>query len=117
MITDQTALLLVDVITPLDFPEGPALLAHAVPAARQIATLKTRARQTHVPVIYANDNFGRWQSDFKGVVERCLEPTSANLWPRFLCRMWMITLFSSHNIRHFTARPWKPFCVRWQSHV
>jgi nicotinamidase-related amidase len=26
----------------------------------------------NVPVIYANDNFGRWRSDFREVVEHCL---------------------------------------------
>jgi nicotinamidase-related amidase len=26
-----------------------------------------------VPVIYVNDNFGRWRSDFPRLVERCLE--------------------------------------------
>ena len=39
------ALLLIDVINDLDFPEGDQLLAHALPMARQIAGLKRRARQ------------------------------------------------------------------------
>jgi nicotinamidase-related amidase len=68
------ALLLVDVINPLDFPEADDLLAHALPAARAIAALKRRAQAAGVPVIYANDNFGRWRSDLKAVVDRCLEP-------------------------------------------
>lgn len=68
------ALLLVDVINPLDFPEADDLLAHALPAARKIAALKRRARAAGVPVIYANDNFGRWRSDLRAVVERCLMP-------------------------------------------
>jgi len=68
------ALLLVDVINPLDFPEADQLLRHAVPAAKKLADLKTRARAAGVPVIYANDNFGRWRSDLNAVVERCREP-------------------------------------------
>jgi len=68
------ALLLVDVINPLDFPEAEEFLRHALPAAEKIATLKRRAVKEGVPVIYANDNFGRWRSDLAAVVRRCLEP-------------------------------------------
>lgn len=67
------ALLLVDVINPLDFPEADLLLRHAVPAAQRLAELKARARKEGVPVIYANDNFGRWRSDLSAVFERCRE--------------------------------------------
>lgn len=68
------ALLLVDVINPLDFPEADQLRPHAIPAAKKLAELKGRARKAKVPVIYANDNFGRWRSDLNAVVERCREP-------------------------------------------
>lgn len=74
---DQSAaaLLLVDVINPLDFPEADQLLQFAVPAADRLAALKSRAKSAGVPTIYANDNFGRWRSDLSAVVDRCLEPT------------------------------------------
>jgi len=68
------ALLLVDVINPLDFPEADQLLRYAAPAAERLAELKVRARKAGVPIIYANDNFGRWRSDLSAVVERCREP-------------------------------------------
>lgn len=67
------ALLLVDVINPLDFPEADRLLRYAVPAAERLAGLKRRARGAGVPVVYANDNFGRWRSNLSAVVERCRE--------------------------------------------
>jgi nicotinamidase-related amidase len=70
----RVAVLLVDVINPLDFPEADQLLRHAVPAARKLAELKRRARKANVPIVYANDNFGRWRSDLSAVVERCREP-------------------------------------------
>jgi nicotinamidase-related amidase len=70
----HVAMLLVDVINPLDFPEADDLLRHALPAARKIAALKRRAADAGVPAIYANDNFGRWRSDLAAVVKRCLEP-------------------------------------------
>jgi len=68
----DTALLIIDMINDLDFPEGKQLLAHALPAARQIAGLKQQAKAAGVPVIYVNDNFGRWRSDFRAQVEHCL---------------------------------------------
>lgn len=67
------ALVLIDVINALDFPRGGRLLRYALPAARRIARLKARARRAGVPVIYVNDNFGRWRSDFKAHVHHCLE--------------------------------------------
>ena len=66
------AIVLIDVINDLEFPEGDQLLQTALPAARNIARLKQRAREAMVPVIYVNDNFGRWRSDFKKIVDRCL---------------------------------------------
>jgi nicotinamidase-related amidase len=71
---NPVALLLVDVINPMDFPEADQLLRYAIPAADRLAELKRRAQQAQVPVVYANDNFGRWRSNLPAVVERCLEP-------------------------------------------
>jgi nicotinamidase-related amidase len=68
----KVVLILVDVINAFDFPEGRQLLRFALPAARRIAALKKRLRSRGIPTIYVNDNFGRWQSDFRKQVERCL---------------------------------------------
>jgi len=68
----EIALVLIDVINDLDFEGGEQLLQNALPAARNIARLKQRAYQAGVPVIYVNDNFGRWRSDFKRIVAHCL---------------------------------------------
>ena len=70
------ALLLIDVINDLDFPEANQLLRHARPMARRISRLKERAKKAGVPVIYVNDNFGRWQSDFRRQVQHCLRGES-----------------------------------------
>ena len=67
------ALLLVDVINDLEFPGGDVLLAHAEPMAARLAALKKRVKASGVPAIYANDNFGRWQSDFATLVRHCTE--------------------------------------------
>jgi nicotinamidase-related amidase len=71
--TADVALLLIDVLNDLEFEGGEALLQHALSAARRIAALKRRARQAGVPVIYVNDNFGRWQSDLNKLLTHCLE--------------------------------------------
>jgi nicotinamidase-related amidase len=65
--------LLVDVINDLEFDGGEDLLRHALPAMKRLAKLVQRARAAHVPVIYANDNFGHWRSDFQAIVRHCLD--------------------------------------------
>jgi nicotinamidase-related amidase len=67
----EFALLLIDVINDFDFPEADQLLKHARPMARTLLRLKRRAQKTGVPVIYVNDNFGRWKSDFRRTVDYC----------------------------------------------
>jgi nicotinamidase-related amidase len=73
---DHAALLLIDVINDMDFEGGTALLKQALPAAKKIARLRERLRQAGVPVIYVNDNFGHWQSDFNQQIQRCMGPDS-----------------------------------------
>src|SRR5829696_490786 len=65
------ALLLIDVVNDFEFPEGEELLRLALPVGRNIAELKKRAKAEDIPCIYVNDNFGRWQSDFKKIVSHC----------------------------------------------
>ena len=67
------ALLLIDMINDMEFERGDELLANTLPAARKLAALKQRAINAGLPVIYVNDNFGQWQSDFKKIVSHCLE--------------------------------------------
>ncbi len=67
------ALLLIDVINALEFPGAEELLQHARPMAKKIALLKKRAKREGIPVLYVNDNFGRWRSDFNAQVEHCLQ--------------------------------------------
>ncbi len=70
--TAEAALVLIDVINDLEFPEGDELLRYARPMAERIAALKRRAKGAGLPTIYVNDNFGRWQSDFNKQVDHCL---------------------------------------------
>jgi nicotinamidase-related amidase len=72
----ETALLLIDVINDLKFSEADQLLKFARPMARNLLRLKRRAQKAGIPVIYVNDNFGRWQSDFRKTVEHCARERS-----------------------------------------
>lgn len=72
--TSPTALLLIDVINAFDFPDCGGLVAAAERAAPRIVALRERARAAGVPVIYVNDNFGQWRSDFRRTIEACSAP-------------------------------------------
>jgi nicotinamidase-related amidase len=71
--SSRVVLLLIDVINDMAFDGSEALVRQAVPMAKRLAVLKQRARDAKIPAVYINDNFGRWQSDFRRIVEHCLE--------------------------------------------
>lgn len=60
----STALLILDMISDFAFEDGARICAAALAIAPPISRLKQRAASAGVPVIYANDNRGRWRSDF-----------------------------------------------------
>jgi nicotinamidase-related amidase len=68
----RRVLLLVDFINPLDFPGADKLAGPALEAARATARLKAELAQQGVTAIYANDNYGVWQSDFHSLVSNCV---------------------------------------------
>lgn len=69
----KVALLLIDVINDFDFQDGDKLLDNSLPMAKNIAKLKRKAKKSGVPVIYVNDNFGKWQSNFKNLLAHCTD--------------------------------------------
>ena len=68
----ERVLLLIDFINPFDFAGGERLAPPAVEAAQATAALKERLADQGVAAIYANDNYGVWQSDFHSLVSACL---------------------------------------------
>ncbi|HVE68047.1 MAG TPA: isochorismatase family cysteine hydrolase [Solirubrobacteraceae bacterium] len=72
MPTPETALLVVDMINNYDFEDAEKLLKSARDAVPSIERLIGRAREDGVPVIYVNDNFGRWNSSPSELVEEVL---------------------------------------------
>jgi nicotinamidase-related amidase len=70
----SVALLLIDVINDLDFPGNAAILKSLPNLTSSISKLKERCKEKRIPTIYANDNQGRWRSDFKTVLAHCMRP-------------------------------------------
>ena len=74
--SEATALLLIDVINDLAFDGSGPLIEQAEPMARRLMALKRKAADAGVPVIYINDNFGKWRSDFRQTVAHCVAISS-----------------------------------------
>jgi len=68
--TSTVALLLIDVINPMDFEGASALLPSAIRAAPHIGRLKRRAREAGVAVVYVNDNFDCWHLGFRELIDK-----------------------------------------------
>lgn len=67
-VASSTAILIVDMISTFDFPDGELLSPQALECAKQIDKLGTQARENDVPVIFVNDNYGQWRNDFRATL-------------------------------------------------
>jgi nicotinamidase-related amidase len=67
------ALLLIDVLTTFQYPDGDAILRRALEMRDALVRLKVRMREGGIPVLYVNDNFGDWRSEKEILMGRCLE--------------------------------------------
>jgi nicotinamidase-related amidase len=72
------ALLLIDVLTTFQFPDGDAILRGALKMRDALVKMKVRARKAGIPVLYVNDNFGDWRSEKEVLMGRCLEAKGAH---------------------------------------
>jgi nicotinamidase-related amidase len=71
--SSPVALIFIDVISDFEFEDAELIFRYAPAMAENIANLKKRAKENKIPCIYVNDNFGRWQSDFKKLLEHALD--------------------------------------------
>lgn len=67
--TPKCGLLLIDLINDWHMKDGEALLKNTMKVLPRIVALKRRAARARIPIIYVNDNFGRWRSNFAQVIE------------------------------------------------
>jgi nicotinamidase-related amidase len=92
-----TALLLVDVINHFEFPDAPELLQNWGPAALRLAELKRRAKSHGIPVVYVNDNFGKWRSSFAGLLAYCTRPEARG--------REVVSALAPHEDDYFVLKP------------
>jgi nicotinamidase-related amidase len=72
----KLVLLIIDMISDFEFEDAEKLLPHAEEIVKNVVALKRRADKAGVPVIYVNDNFGKWRSDFKTLLKHSQSKTS-----------------------------------------
>jgi nicotinamidase-related amidase len=99
----KRVLLLVDFINPLDFPGAEKLARPALQAARATFELRERLDRQKVQVVYANDNWGVWQSDFHSLVAQCIgqEDTSSDIARLLAPRATDVTLLKPRHSAFF----------------
>jgi len=84
----HAALLLIDVINPLDFQGAEDLLGAALALSEPIARMRDAADAAGVPVIYVNDNQNQWHSQSSRLIDTMIEedrpgrPLAERLRPR-----------------------------------
>jgi nicotinamidase-related amidase len=92
-----TALMLIDVVNSFDFKGSSNIVKAAERAAPRIERLAEPARSNLVPVIYVNDNFGQWRSDFRSTVHSCSQPDRPG---------WrVVRRLRPHDGDHFVLKP------------
>ncbi|MFD4716681.1 isochorismatase family cysteine hydrolase [Streptomyces sp. NPDC058430] len=75
----RTAVVVIDMINTYEHDDAQVLLPTAEAAVPAIVRLLERARESGVPVIYANDNFGQWRSHHGELLETALSGPHADL--------------------------------------
>ena len=68
----SVVLILIDLINDFEFDGADQMFKNTLAIAQPIARLRKNAKAAGIPVIYVNDNFGKWQSDFRKLVDHCL---------------------------------------------
>ena len=107
--SSRTAMLILDMISDFDFPDGPAVLRAARRIAPHIVRLKARAAAAKVPVIYVNDNLGAWRSDSRALLRQCQRSEAPGREVvEMIAQPKPISLFSRRDIPDSMPRPWLP---------
>ncbi|MFI5955682.1 cysteine hydrolase family protein [Cryptosporangium sp. NPDC051539] len=75
----ETALVVIDMITPYDHPDADQLLSSAEKVVPSIVRLVEQATDAGVPVIYVNDNFGSWTSNRDSIYSLAVQGKAPHL--------------------------------------
>jgi nicotinamidase-related amidase len=101
----ERALILIDFINPLDFPGSEKLGPPGLKAARATLKLRDRLDAEKVAVIYCNDNWGVWQSDFHSLVSERInrDDTSGEIARMLAPRAMDLTLLKPRHSAFFAS--------------
>jgi nicotinamidase-related amidase len=69
----SSALIVVDVLNPYEHEDAEALARNMREVVEPIAALLARAREDNVPIVYANDNYGHWNSSSGELLDTALD--------------------------------------------
>ncbi len=75
----STALIVIDMLNTYEHKDAEVLVRSVREALPGIGTLLERARKSRAPVVYVNDNFGRWRSHHGEILETALAGHYADL--------------------------------------
>lgn len=75
----HTALIVIDMLNTYEHEDADALVPSVRKSLPGISDLLTRARDSGAPVIYVNDNFGRWRSHHGELLEAALSGRHSEL--------------------------------------
>ncbi len=74
-----TALVIIDMLNTYDHEDAELLVPSVSRALPAVVGLLEQARERNVPVVYANDNFGKWRSHHGELLEAALSSPHADL--------------------------------------
>ncbi|SES15177.1 Nicotinamidase-related amidase [Gracilibacillus ureilyticus] len=68
----KTAVMIIDMINDFNFAEGDMLLEHTKKIVPNIKKLREYADKNDMPVIFVNDHYETWETDYKTIAKTCL---------------------------------------------
>lgn len=72
----NSALLIIDCINELNFDGSERLLPWAEALVSPLLRFRRAAHANGIPVVYINDNLGKWEANFDDIVKYCARPAS-----------------------------------------
>ncbi|SHN32837.1 isochorismatase family cysteine hydrolase [Gracilibacillus kekensis] len=75
----KTALLMIDMINNFNFHEGDLLLDNTKEILPNLSKLKKYAKKNDFPIIYINDHYDTWDTDYKQIAQTCLSPKNEDV--------------------------------------
>lgn len=67
----NSAVIFIDIINDFNFERGERLLHHTLEILPHLKRLKHYAKENKIPVIYVNDHYGLWQTDYRTLINHC----------------------------------------------